>query len=87
VAHSHRIQAAFFAKRGFYRPAGGPDRAGPRPALCRDESCVVVSGMGGLGKSQLAVEFCYRYGRFFGEYIGYRPTWIYRPKLPRTAWL
>ena len=31
----------------------------------RDESGVVVSGMGGLGKSQLAVEFCYRYGRFF----------------------
>jgi tetratricopeptide (TPR) repeat protein len=30
-----------------------------------DESGVVVSGMGGLGKSQLAVEFCYRYGRFF----------------------
>jgi tetratricopeptide (TPR) repeat protein len=33
---------------------GGPDQAG-----------VVVCGMGGLGKSQLAVEFCYRYGRFF----------------------
>ena len=30
-----------------------------------DKSGVVVSGMGGLGKSQLAVEFCYRYGRFF----------------------
>jgi tetratricopeptide (TPR) repeat protein len=30
-----------------------------------DKRGVVVSGMGGLGKSQLAVEFCYRYGRFF----------------------
>lgn len=26
---------------------------------------IVVTGMGGLGKTQLAVEFCYRCGRFF----------------------
>ena len=31
----------------------------------KDGAGVVVTGIGGVGKSQLTVEFCYRYGRFF----------------------
>jgi hypothetical protein len=34
----------------------------PQEGLDRN---VVIVGMGGLGKTQLAVEFCYRYGQFF----------------------
>ena len=31
----------------------------------KDGAGVAVTGIGGVGKSQLAVELCYRYGRFF----------------------
>jgi tetratricopeptide (TPR) repeat protein len=34
-------------------------------SLLFDGHGAVVSGTGGMGKSQLAVEFCYRYGRYF----------------------
>jgi tetratricopeptide (TPR) repeat protein len=34
-------------------------------SLLYDGQATVVTGTGGMGKSQLAVEFCYRYGRYF----------------------
>jgi len=36
-----------------------------RGLLHNDASSIAVTGFGGVGKSQLASEFCYRYGRFF----------------------
>ncbi len=39
--------------------------AGDEKAVGVVQSRAVATGMGGIGKTQLAVEFCYRYGRFF----------------------
>ena len=54
----------------FQRNALFTGRVGPLQALARallhsEAGSALVVGMGGVGKTQLAVEFAYRYGRFF----------------------
>jgi transposase InsO family protein len=46
-----RKELLALARHLLYAPPGTPRQ-------------VVITGMGGVGKSELAVEFCYRYGRF-----------------------
>jgi hypothetical protein len=46
-----RKELLALARHLLYAPPGSPRQ-------------VVITGMGGIGKSELAVEFCYRYGRF-----------------------
>jgi len=41
----------------------GPD--GPQATGVGIVQATVATGMGGIGKTQVAVEFCYRYGRYF----------------------